>query len=283
MKNNRSKEEFEEAIKKSLSIAGVCRELGIRPIGGNYATVKRWINKYGLDTSHFTGQAWNVGSRYRLVVPPKSNEEVFVENSTFSGNKIRKRLLQIREHKCDCCGNTTWNGVEIPLEVHHINGVNTDHRFENLQLLCPNCHALTENYRGRNQKLSALSEMKEVEYRKFKEALTSNVDGNLEPSLQKEKGAETRHGKPKSKRPTIIDEVQVCKYCGKEFHSKRRQNYCSIECYHLMDSKRPNIFDLIESFKKYKSFLQVGKHYGVSDNAVRKWCRLYNILDMVKE
>jgi len=45
--------------------------------------------------------------------------------------------------------------------------------------------------------LSALSEKRDVECRKFKETLTGNAEGNLEPSLQKEEGAETRHGTPK--------------------------------------------------------------------------------------
>ena len=97
--------------------------------------------------------------------------------------------------------------------MHHINGINTDNRLENLQLLCPNCHALTDNYRGKNQ-LSALSEKKEVEYRKFKEALTGNADGNLEPSLINNKeGAETRHDKPKSSKRKEKPK-RYCKYCG---------------------------------------------------------------------
>jgi len=84
---------------------------------------------------------------------------------------------------------------KVKLEIHHRIGDNTDNRLENLTLLCPNCHALTNNYRGKAT-LSALSERREVEYRKFKEALTDNADGNLEPSLIEE-GAETRHGTPK--------------------------------------------------------------------------------------
>ena len=44
--------------------------------------------------------------------------------------------------------------------------------------------------------MSALSERRVVECRKFKEALTGNADGNLEPSLRKEEGAETRHDTP---------------------------------------------------------------------------------------
>lgn len=40
------------------------------------------------------------------------------------------------------------------METHHINGINTDNRIENLQLLCPNCHAITDNYCGKNIKAS---------------------------------------------------------------------------------------------------------------------------------
>ena len=57
---------------------------------------------------------------------------------------------------------------------------------------------LTNNYRGKAQ-LSALSKRREVEHRKFKEALTGYADGNLEPSLHLKEGAETRHGAPKDK------------------------------------------------------------------------------------
>ena len=130
--------------------------------------------------------------------------------------------------------------------------------------------------------MSALSEMKDVEYRKFKEALTDNADGNLEPSLINKEGAETRHGKPKSKK---ILEPKYCLYCGKELvGTERKQKYCSTECYRNDNKrKRPPIFELIEAFKQYKSYVQVGKHYGVTDNAVRKWVKLYQIEDMVKE
>lgn len=179
-----SKELLEEIVQKNKSIAGVLRDLNLRPIGGNYRTVKRFIAEYNIDTSHFTGQGWNVGLKFK---PQKkfSDEEVFIESSKYRCSwRLRNRLLEIRkEHKCDCCGLSEWMGRPISLEIHHINGINTDNRLENLQILCPNCHAQTNNYRGKH-KLSALSEKREVEYCKFKEALTGNADGNLEPSLE---------------------------------------------------------------------------------------------------
>lgn len=75
-----------------------------------------------------------------------------VEGSTYQTNKLRKRLLKegLKKHICETCNNTEWNGKPIPLELSHKNGDNSDHRFENLELICPNCHAQTDTYRGKN-------------------------------------------------------------------------------------------------------------------------------------
>jgi 5-methylcytosine-specific restriction endonuclease McrA len=75
-----------------------------------------------------------------------------VENSPYQSNKLRIRLLVegIKPHQCEVCGNSTWNNKLIPLELDHINGVNNDNRLENLRIICPNCHAQTEHYRGNN-------------------------------------------------------------------------------------------------------------------------------------
>lgn len=89
----------------------------------------------------------------------------------------------MKEKKCECCGRTEWLGQPIALELHHLNGIRDDLRIENLQILCPNCHAFTDNYRGKKLKLSAQEEIPEVEELKIGETLTSNVDGNPEPSL----------------------------------------------------------------------------------------------------
>ena len=175
--------DLESAVRQSKSIAGVLRILGLRPIGGNYRTVHRLIEANGLDSSHFTGQGWNVGLQFQ---PKKSigDEEVFVKDSNYKCSwRLRERYKKLTGlSRCEKCGLEKWQGQVIPLEIHHINGINTDNQIDNLQLLCPNCHALTENYRGRAQ-LSALSEKRDVECRKFKEALTGKADGNLEPSL----------------------------------------------------------------------------------------------------
>ena len=62
-----------------------------------------------------------------------------------------KEYLATLHTGCWECGISSWNDKELVLELDHINGVNTDHREENLRLLCPNCHSQTPTFKGRNK------------------------------------------------------------------------------------------------------------------------------------
>ena len=143
-----------EIVKQSKSIADVCRAIGIKPIGGNYKTIHNYIKLYELDDSHFTGAGWNVGERYTKVVEPKSLSDILVKDSSYQSAKLRKRLIKegYKESKCEQCKLTLWNECPIALELHHMNGNNRDNRLENLQILCCNCHAQTDHYRGNNKR-----------------------------------------------------------------------------------------------------------------------------------
>lgn len=68
--------------------------------------------------------------------------------------KLKNKLFKdgIKEKICEICKNTTWLGKEIPLQVHHIDGNTKNDDINNLQILCPNCHASTDNYCGKNKK-----------------------------------------------------------------------------------------------------------------------------------
>lgn len=87
------------------------------------------------------------GRRYSL-------DQIFCENSTYKTSHLLAIILRegYRQRECQRCGLTEWQGEPIPLEVEHVNGISTDHRLANLQLLCPNCHALTPTWRGRNKR-----------------------------------------------------------------------------------------------------------------------------------
>ena len=60
-------DEFRQAVAESLSVRQVLGRIGLVPAGGNYKTVHTRIAKLGLDTSHFTGAAWNQGARFQHV------------------------------------------------------------------------------------------------------------------------------------------------------------------------------------------------------------------------
>jgi len=184
MKHKITKEQLQHAASNSLSIAEVCRLLNIRPVGGNHKTVKKRLREYCIDTSHFTGSGWNTGKRYKPIKKVESLDTILVENSQYTSTyHLKTRLLKegILQAKCECCGLAEWMGEPIPTELDHINGINTDHRLENLRILCPNCHSQTPTFRNKRgkAKLSALSERREVEYRKFREGLTANPEPSL--------------------------------------------------------------------------------------------------------
>lgn len=139
-----SQEEIEQFVKESFSYAELARKIGYDDASKNgsaYRTVHQMIDELHLDTSHFTGQGWN-----------KDN----FDYSRFKyGKKIKtadalKAITILRGHKCENCGLEEWQGKQIPLEVHHIDGDELNSDLSNLQILCPNCHALTDNYKGKN-------------------------------------------------------------------------------------------------------------------------------------
>lgn len=148
-----TEEQLKNAVAKSRSISQTLQILNLKPAGGNYATIKNRIKEFNIDSSHFTGQGYLKGKTHNWS-KAKPFEEILVENSTYLGgsHKLKKRLLKagFLERKCYNCQRVKWENQPIPLELEHKNGKRKDHSIENLTLLCPNCHALTTTYRGRN-------------------------------------------------------------------------------------------------------------------------------------
>jgi hypothetical protein len=267
------KNKVELIVKENYSVAECLRKLNLRPAGGNYKWFKKFTKIQNIDTSHFTGKGWSFGKKVSANNRKLPLSEILIENSSYSSsNHLKKRLIKegFKKYQCEVCNNTTWNGSKIPLELEHCNGNNIDNRIENLKLLCPNCHAQTPFYRGKN-KLSTLNERREVNRVKFGETLTDNADGNPEPSSLKREGRETKQREPKS---------YICSCGNKMAHRSLKCRECD-----KADRKNniPPVLNLLEDFKTLKSFVQVGKKYGVSDNAVRKWLTYYKIdISMVK-
>jgi predicted HNH restriction endonuclease len=63
----------------------------------------------------------------------------------------RRWLLRERGHACEVCRLSEWCGVKVPIELHHRDGNAENNAKENLQLVCPNCHAQTPTYKAKNR------------------------------------------------------------------------------------------------------------------------------------
>jgi hypothetical protein len=147
-------QQFIEAVETSLSYRQVLSKLGLKEAGGNYSVMKQRIKRMGLDTSHMTGQGHLKGKTHEWTKKPIETLLVDDREHSYPSYKLKNRLLSegLKQHKCECCGITEWNGKPAPIELDHINGNHHDNRLENLRILCPNCHAQTDTYRGKNKK-----------------------------------------------------------------------------------------------------------------------------------
>lgn len=135
-----SKEELEQFVKNSYSYAQVCEKVGY--VGGSGTRlIKEMIEYYQFDISHFKGQGWNKDN---------FNYERFRYGNNIKSAAAIEAIVALRGHQCECCKLTTWLNEPITLELHHKDGDKLNNDLDNLQLLCPNCHSLTENWRGRN-------------------------------------------------------------------------------------------------------------------------------------
>jgi predicted nucleic-acid-binding Zn-ribbon protein len=125
-------------IEEERSKGWICKQFSCRP-----RTLEGILKKWGISYKGNQG-----GKGYKISSIKKSSKE-YMENPDFcNSSRLRKKLLSegIKESKCERCGNTHWQDSLIPLDLHHIDGNRFNNNLENLQILCKNCHALTESY-----------------------------------------------------------------------------------------------------------------------------------------
>lgn len=142
-----------EAVKTSTSWRAValCLELPY-PSSYIYQCVRPLCGQYEIDYSHFTGQGWNRGKSF-----PEKRADIqlyFSNEVPINSHNLKLRLLKdgIKQHRCEKCLNTEWNELPIPIQLHHVDGNSGNNALNNLQILCPNCHAQTSNYCGKQHR-----------------------------------------------------------------------------------------------------------------------------------
>lgn len=131
-----------EAVSNCVNYRDVLRYLGVSTNGNNSSTLKSKIEQFGIDISHFTFAPKSKGK-------PKPLIDYLTANSKCSRQSLKERLLKegYKQNVCEVCGIAEWNGKPLTMQIHHIDGDNTNNCLDNLMMICPNCHSQTENYR----------------------------------------------------------------------------------------------------------------------------------------
>jgi len=201
--------------------------------------LKKYSEIWEISTEHFdSARAREANPRYEK----QPINELLVENSSASRQNVKRRLLKegLKKPECEMCGQgEIWRGERMAMILDHINGVRNDNRIENLRIVCPNCAATLSTHCGRKNR--------------------------------------------------ITRDKMRCRRCEREFlPSSSKQRYCSRECGTRWDrsklrerpkpatrrTRRPSYEQLLTEIEA-TSYCAVGRKYGVSDNAVRKWVRFY--------
>jgi hypothetical protein len=201
--------------------------------------LRKWAAIWGISVDHFDPHAARNRGLRRAEKRPL--EEILVVNSSYCRTNLKQRLYEegLKDRRCELCGQgEVWRGRTLSLILDHINGVADDNRLENLRILCPNCGATLETHCGRK---------------------------NL-----------------------VEVEPKPCALCGAAFHpAYASQRYCSRACgtrAAKRGSHRPRPatrkverppYDQLRGEIEEMGYLAVGRKYGVSDNAIRKWVRQY--------
>lgn len=134
--------------RNSKSMAAACVSLNM-----NHNTFIKYAKLYRVYNTNQPGK----GCKKNKPTIPINDIVLFNLHPRYKTSQLRLRLLKenIFKHKCGNCKLSLWiNNVDIPLELHHMDGDNYNNHIDNLTLLCPNCHALTDNYRGKNKNRS---------------------------------------------------------------------------------------------------------------------------------
>lgn len=215
------KELLESLVKECSSLTEILRKLGKSVSGASINILKRTLDEYGIQYFFMP---------IKTVLEKKPIEEILQRDTPFSSKDLKQRLVSegLKADVCEACGLTpVWNNKPITLQLHHKNGDHYDNRLDNLQILCPNCHSQTGNF--------------------------------------------------KSKKP-----AKICIDCGKKISStSTRCVSCArkyivaknLDRHHTLYPNKEELLTLITT----KSFAEIGRMYGVSDNTVRKWCRKFGL------
>lgn len=143
----------EAEIRKAVA-EGASKRSIFKRLKCNNETLDRALIVLGIEYKGNRG-----GKGYKVATNKKPLEKFLKIGSGATIKRLKPRLIEegLKRARCESCMRITWQGHPIPLDLHHKNGDSKDNRLENLELLCPNCHRMTENWGTRNKVMARSS------------------------------------------------------------------------------------------------------------------------------
>ena len=217
---------LKDIVDEAESFSCILRRFNYSIASSSYRILKSTLNRHNIDYSHIpTGCLANKG---RVFGPKKNIEDYLIEKPT-NGTALKNRLIKedLLEDKCNKCGlSNEWENEYLSLQLDHIDGNHDNNKFENLRLLCPNCHSQTSNYSGKDRKI-----------------IYYCIDCNEKIS--------NKHNKR-------------CQSCASKLHPERVLKF---------DITKEELSKMVWE----KPTSKIAKELGVSDKAIEKRCKKFNI------
>lgn len=159
------KEEILAWIEEELTLYEIKTRLNCK-----YETLRAYLKQMGIE---YTGQQSRKGQYKGGYAYRDSSYYTKPGAPKISSHKLKLKLIRdgVKSAHCELCGNATWLGKTLPLELHHIDENHYNNELENLQILCPNCHAISAPNAGAAIKHAVLTteeQQQRAEHRKQK-------------------------------------------------------------------------------------------------------------------
>lgn len=222
------------ALRSSKSILGALKKLGMSGGTGNYQSVHSVCKREGLNAHDLLVKDIPSIKKETTKVSP----DYFIENSSTLRKTIKRKIIKegLIPYACSLCGlPPVWKGTTLTLILDHINGVYNDNRLSNLRFCCPNCNSQLDTHTGKNS-FRSLNKYEKV---------CSRCSNRFTPC---------ENGSLKT----------ICAECAEDSRVASLKHKFSKE----------DLVKIKERLAAGDTYTNIGKTYGISDNAVRKRIRL---------
>lgn len=265
-----SRECFRDIVLNSVSKNEILRKLGYVSGAASYPELNVRLKEEGLlEYVEDKVRSYHADRLKEYITSKRRSLDDVLSRSELRLNPSDKKTIRdsgLLGNSCSACGiGNQWNDLPLTLQIDHVNGDPTDHRIENLRLLCPNCHSQTSTFGRKGYTSSNVCvDCGVVVSRNHKLCKKCSWDKRM------------REGNPLVSNKTLNKKQALCMDCGVHVHPKAIRCRTCAGNSRTTGGKRPSEAQLRDDISTM-TWRDVGKKYGVSDTMIRRWVKFYNI------